>query len=651
EFIDKFGSYLLTMMYMVKYGTRVGGLVVPPLLGLDHAVDDKGDKGHLQFIKKNIGRLVDDAITHLQEAIGSIGDDPSTPQKLKANDFKELKSHPNFKEWQHIHGELSSITIQKVLYSAVCSDHLRDCYESVLLQSKLDMLVNDGMWNGIGIRIIATSEAMTKLSKDALGRVLKIRSVKRWPRVTEVVLKQNGVQPRASSTTDIFGVLNDLGYLSLDIGRLWMTTKDIPQGEIKNPSMRITDLRDLTSDDLNFIQQHRPIALRILKTPEKEDEKRLISILRQNPSIVDLIVGCHPGRYAALINLVTSTIEATNRNGGQPAISSFNLIDPTTLDSVREEMLQFQRRPESTLLKVPNPSSGVNMIFKNASTVGIRTDLTSNQFKFNDPAVCDFIRKFSYSIATLVVQESFSDDLAKLLDECTMKLASNIARLDIAPTSLTKAGLDAMDRIIKRSTELTYLRLTLRSLHQEQQLEKALLLLEQYKNRVTSVHVSLWCEESCLTKIKRVLPDRSRFPRLEEFSVDCINWDRGPRGAARQWIISMISARAQPPTPPLKVVGVKIDLQPQDWEAVIKAIDLSTLEELHFDNCNFSQEQLKILADHIVDSKMLFLPLNLIDIKGSRVERMDDVAAMRELTMRIEQKAPHVKYDGQFTIQ
>jgi len=650
EFIDKFGSYLLTMMYMVKYGARVGGLVVPPLLGLDHAVDDKGDKGHLQFIKKNIGRLVNDAITYLQEAIGSIGDDSSTPQRLKANDFKELKSHPNFKEWQHIHGDLSSITIQGVLYSAVCSDHFRDCYESVLLQSKLDMLVNGGMWNGIEIRIIAASEAMIKLSKDTLGKVLKIRSVKRWPQLTEIILKQNGVQPCVSSTTDIFGVHNDLGYLSLDIGRLWMTSKDISQGEIKNPSMRITDLRDLTSDDLNFIQQHSPIALRILKTPEKEDEKRLISILRQNPSIAGLIIGCHLERYTALINLVISTIEGMNRNGGRPALSSFNLVDPTPLDSVREEMLQFDRRPESMLLKVPNSSGGFNMMFKNASTVGIRTDLTSNQFKFDDLAVCDFIRQFGYSIVTLVVSESFSDRLAKLLDECTEKLVSNIAQLDMVPTSLTTAGLDAMDRIIKRSKGLTYLRLTLRSLRQEQQLEKALLLLEQYKNRVTSVHVSLWCEESCLTKMKRVLPDRSRFPRLEEFSVDCINWDHGPRDIARQWIISMISARTQLQTP-LKVVGVKIDLQPQDWEAVIKAIDLSTLEELHFDNCNFSQEQLKLLADHIAGSKMFLLPLKRVGLKGSRAEKMDDIVTMRELAKRIEQKAPLVKYDAQFTVQ
>ncbi|KAK3809394.1 MAG: hypothetical protein J3Q66DRAFT_444096 [Benniella sp.] len=40
EFIDKYGSYLLTMMYMVKYGAKAGGLVAQPLLGLKSATED-----------------------------------------------------------------------------------------------------------------------------------------------------------------------------------------------------------------------------------------------------------------------------------------------------------------------------------------------------------------------------------------------------------------------------------------------------------------------------------------------------------------------------------------------------------------------------------------------------------------------------------
>ncbi|KAF9344826.1 hypothetical protein BGX34_005292, partial [Mortierella sp. NVP85] len=611
--------------------------------------------GNLRFIKKNIGRLVDDAITYLQEVIGTTSGVTPRPLMLDNENLNKLKSNLNPKDWQHLRSGLSSMVIRaslkkEVHYTSICSGHLLDCYSSTLQQSIRDVNAEGGVWPGVDVKIMATPEVMIKLSKDALGKVLKIQDVKRWPHLTRVTFSVKGHDSTLRSSTDIFGILNGLRTLSLVIGGLWMKSNDISFGEIKNPTIAISDLKDLTLDDLDVIRQYRPIALSITKTPEQEDEDRLISIIHQNPSVVSLIIGCHLGRYAALINRLKSTIEGMKRNGGQPSISSFKLVDPTLLDSVREAALHDGVRLEFISQQLLNSEDIVNVdIYNGSSSVDIQTHLRSNQFKSDGPAVYDFIRQFGYSIVTLVVQGSFSDHLAKLLDEST-KPVSNIARLDIAPTSLTKAGLDAMDRIIKRSTELTYLRLTLRSLHQEQQLEKALLLLEQYKNRVTSVHVSLWCEESCLTKIKRVLPDRSRFPRLEEFSVDCINWDRGPRGTARQWIISMISARAQPPTPPLKVVGVKIDLQPQDWEAVIKAIDLSTLEELHFDNCNFSQEQLKLLADRVWSS-YVFLPLKLLDLKGSEVEKAaGDDANTQVIFATVQLKAPQVRIEGQHNL-
>ncbi|KAK3815355.1 MAG: hypothetical protein J3Q66DRAFT_344448 [Benniella sp.] len=641
------------MMYMVKYGARVGGSVVPPLLGLNRAIEDKGDKNHLQFIKKDFSRLVDDTIAYLQGAIGSLEVDTPTPRNLDTKDLNEMKSHLNVKEWQHIQGGLSSMMfrvpgIQSLHFTSVCSDHLRDCYASALQQLRLDIVnVPGGIWDGIDVSITATSEAMAKLSKDPLGKLLKIQGMEYWPCLTEITMIQNCSHPASKPTMDIFGSLNNLDYISLDIGRLWMTTNDISQGDINNSSIGIPNLKDLTLEDLEIIRQYRPIALTISKTPEKEDEDRLVSILHQNPSITFLRIQCHLGRHSAIINLVISTREKMRRSRSRPESMALRLLDSKLPGSAKEAVLERASGPHC-LFHQSSSGNVVDVSFdKVSSTVGVRTHLRSNQFKSDDPEVHDFIRQFGYSFITLVVPESFSDPPAMLLDECTGRLTSSIAHLEITPTSLTTAGLDAMDRVINRSKGLTYLRLSLKSLRQVQQLEKALLLLERYKDRVTSIHMSDWYEDSCLAKIKRVLPDRSRFPRLEEFSVDCINWDHGPRGTARQWIISMISAQTQHPTLPLKVLGVKIDLWPQDWESVIKAIDLSTLEELHIDNCNFSQVQLKLLADRIADSKTL-LPLKLLNLKGSKAEKVGDTVATRAMMARIRQRAPQVVIEGQF---
>ncbi|KAF9349863.1 hypothetical protein BGX34_001556 [Mortierella sp. NVP85] len=493
---------------------------------------------------------------------------------------------------------------------------------------------------------------MVKLSEDPLGRLLKIQGIERWPYLTEITMIQSSNYPMSAMSnpsTDIFGSLNYLEYLSLDIGRLWMTTRDISQGDIKTSSIGIPNLKDITLEDLETIRKYRPIALTISKTPEKEDEDRLASILQQNPSITFLRIQCHLGRYAAVINLVISTREKMRRSRGRPELMVLRLLDTTLPGSAKEAVLEKAGGSQYLLRQLFGSESIVDVNFDNASsTIGIRTDLRSNQFKSDDPAVRDFIRQFGHSIITLVAPGSFSDPPAMLLDECTGRLTSSIVHLDITPTSLTTAGLDAMNRVINRSKGLTYLRLTLKNMRKGQQLEKALLLLERYRDRVTSVHMSDWYEDSCLAKIKRVLPDRSRFPRLEEFSVDCINWDRGPRGTARQWIISMISAQTQPPTPPLKVLGVKIHLWPQDWEAVINAIDFSKLQELHFDNCNFSEVQLKLLADRITGSKTLLLPLKLLNLKGSKVEKVDNAVDTRAMIVRIRQRAPQIIIEGQF---
>ncbi|KAG0007036.1 hypothetical protein BGZ65_011770 [Modicella reniformis] len=60
EFFDKYGSYVLAMMHMVKYGTMAAGLVVPSLAQSKLVATLNVESGHLGFVKNNISRLVDD---------------------------------------------------------------------------------------------------------------------------------------------------------------------------------------------------------------------------------------------------------------------------------------------------------------------------------------------------------------------------------------------------------------------------------------------------------------------------------------------------------------------------------------------------------------------------------------------------------------
>jgi hypothetical protein len=114
------------MMYMVKYGAMAGGLTVPPLLGLNLATEADVEEGHLSFVQKNISRLVDDMITHLEEVIGTIDDDIRTTayQKLGTLELVQLKSHLRVKDGECFSGDLSKVTSQEGHDTWICKHSL-----------------------------------------------------------------------------------------------------------------------------------------------------------------------------------------------------------------------------------------------------------------------------------------------------------------------------------------------------------------------------------------------------------------------------------------------------------------------------------------------------------------------------------------------
>ena len=176
--------------------------------------------------------------------------------------------------------------------------------------------------------------------------------------------------------------------------------------------------------------------------------------------------------------------------------------------------------------------------------------LENRESEIVDPAVCTFIRQYGWSITTFIVPESFSDTLAKLMDESTQEKGSRIAHLDMTPTSLTTPGLDAMNRVIDRSQGLTYLRLSLENLGKDQQEQKALDLLRRHKDRLTSLRLV----DSDLSSIADNF-SRDSFPLLEEFFVMTNYY----LDASPEWIRSMVSVPPRQRTS-LRAVGMGIYL-------------------------------------------------------------------------------------------
>ena len=604
EFVNKYGPYLLAMMYTVKYGAKARGLVVPPSLGLNNAIGEG----------ENISQLVDETITHLKEAIGSR--EATVHKGLDASELNALKSYLKTKDGESCSGGLSQLKTQKAQHPWICRDHLREYYESTLQELRCNINANGGIWRGTEIKVQVTSEAAVKVFYDGLSELFRIQNVENWRSITELDLNLDNHPSMSGSTMDILSNPDDLETLSLDFGRLTMSAKNISRGELKDVAISVGDISALTLNDMEFIQQCCPIALAITGTPQEKDDNRLFRILQRYPSITSLQIECDMKRLMAVIDLVKST---------------------------REKMLQGEGRSRLSIFELIHPEVQVKVSFGNGyPDLDVETcvKLGNCQPQFLDPAVYTFIRRYGWSVTTLVVPDSFSNRLAKILDESVREKGSKMAHLNIAPTSLTTPGLDAMSRVINRSQGLTYLRLSLEDLGENNQREKALLLLGRHKDRLTSLRLVGWYVGSWLTPLSRTFPDRDGFPVLEEFFLEC---GKGLTGDTGQWITSMVSARPQPLTP-VKVFGMKAtELWYKGFESLINAIDLSTLEELHIKNDDFSPEQLKLLVDRVADYGAPSMPLRLLDINE---EKLDNSANTHELFVSLREKVPEIKITG-----
>ena len=603
EFINKYGSYLLTMMYMVKYGARTRRLVVPPLFGLAHVIGEH----------ENIGQLVDDTILRLKEATGYLDGDSTEQQGLNATELTGLQSHLKVTDGGCFAGGLSQKLIQKGHYAWICSDHWRESYELALRQLKYNIIANGGVWKENVVKVNVTSEAMARTFYHDLGKLFRIQSVKNWRSLTEVDYGHDSHQSVSGPTTKVFDDFDGLKSLFLDFGRFTMSVKGISEVEVKDVAISIEGLSTLTLDELEFIQQCRSTALAISQTPQKKDDNRLVSLLQHN--VTTLRIDCDMKRYIAVIDLVCSTREKMLQSGYRPALRTFELVHP----EINVKICFDEGSP------VLDTAPCVNLGDCRSHTI--------------EPAVYNYIRQHGWSTVTFVVPESFSDRLAMMLDESMQGSGSRISRFDITPTSLTTPGLDAMSRVIKQSQGLTYLRLSLESLERKDQLEKALFLLGRHKDQLTSLRLGGRKVDVWLLRIAQTFPDKDGFPVLEEFFVEG-RWGNMTSRIGRQWVASVVSIRQQPRTP-LKVFGVTdYRVLEQNWETLILAIDFSTIEELHFNVLSFRQKHLELLVVRIVASGESLLPLRVLDLKDTVIADSDTT---RGLLARVREKAPKVE--------
>ncbi|KAG0221032.1 hypothetical protein BGX31_010259 [Mortierella sp. GBA43] len=543
EFFRKYGSYILTVMYMVKHGFVAAGIIEPLLVSSRANVSSSG---HLM-----LDRLMDDTIRFLKDIEGS-------NCVLGRAELKELKSHlrvsgesqtlgnlyrmvtpENHVKWVCVHHyrskypeqltqlrcvakacggvfveamskiviEIDSNTVAQHFYDAI--SRLRGIQELVItlkwdatmdeLQNLCDAVTTacvvcltiDGTnfsgwrdlvhrdcrfdsilqlpWNGRiqSLRLIHFEQFFSRVKNSLIkGRApaLRVLSIDgkvpfsphvsilslildNYPALSELDLHLDQKYRTQWTVKSIVGKLSRLDLLKVDY-ELFSVKATISKSTIQGASMKLKRLNDLTSEDLEFVQEGCLRQLVVESTPQEPDEDRLTDILEKNPGLQNMTIGCHTQRSFTLLNLVISTRQKVVKDGVHCSECIFELS--------QEQLVPWDDwRP----LDRYDHISAKLTFHKNSSLYSMSTRVIMHNSHglfeaFAPQVVMDVILKYGWSLEHLRAPSSFSNRHAQMLDVTTDQHGSQLTSLHLDTTGLDQQGRDCIGRVVGRSKAL-----------------------------------------------------------------------------------------------------------------------------------------------------------------------------------------------------
>ncbi|KAF8919104.1 hypothetical protein BGZ58_004687, partial [Dissophora ornata] len=189
EFFRKYGSYLFTMMQMIKYGVRVAGIIVPPLAHFRVGEGIEAAQKTLKLEGHSVGNLVDHTIAYLQDQKNGTGcgidvstdqDDFDRMEVLEGAELRQLESYLNVSDKGRSLGNLYRMVTDEGHVKWVCNDHFRENYRYSSMHNLKELVeANGGSYNEAtgGIRISLTSKSRAKRFYDAIVKARGIQEL------------------------------------------------------------------------------------------------------------------------------------------------------------------------------------------------------------------------------------------------------------------------------------------------------------------------------------------------------------------------------------------------------------------------------------------------------------------------------------------
>jgi hypothetical protein len=186
EFFERYGSYVLTLMNMIKYGITAASCVMSPLSSLKIVEGIDTVQEHMKFVKENIAPLVDSTINFLddfkrktdsEEKLVEGQTELDQLEALEGADLRQLESYLKVKDKGRVLANLYRIVTTEGHVKWVCFDHYKVTYrQSTVQQLRECVEVNRGTFVEETGRIVIKIASST-LAKEFYDAMVKARGI------------------------------------------------------------------------------------------------------------------------------------------------------------------------------------------------------------------------------------------------------------------------------------------------------------------------------------------------------------------------------------------------------------------------------------------------------------------------------------------
>ncbi|KAF9954817.1 hypothetical protein BGZ65_003805 [Modicella reniformis] len=206
EFFERYGSYILALLYMVKFGVAAAGIAVPPLASLKIFEGLDTAQEHVKDLKSSINSLVDNTIKALEDfknigetnsGLGTEYTDFDKLEALEGADLRQLESFLKVKDERRVLGNLYRIVTPEGHVKWVCLDHYRTNYRESVIKQLREVVETNG-----GTFIEETGSIEIKVGSSILAR-----------QFYDVMVRARGIQ-ELEITLEWDATMNDLRSLS-----------------------------------------------------------------------------------------------------------------------------------------------------------------------------------------------------------------------------------------------------------------------------------------------------------------------------------------------------------------------------------------------------------------------------------------------------